>query len=233
MTSNDVSIPFRNLVFPGFLDIPAPASGLVVFAHGSGSSRFSLRNQYVAQFLQDHGYATLLFDLLTRDEEDIDSMTHHLRFNIPLLSERLVGVTHWVMASPKIKNLPLAFFGASTGAAAALMAATQVPEAITCVISRGGRPDLADDALSRVTSPTLLIVGERDETVLDLNIKAKDAMIKAQTHIEIIRHATHLFEEPGTLERVAMLSAQWLDTYCVQSTDRSKADNAAAQDVRL
>ncbi len=190
----------------GALAVPAGAEGVVLFAHGSGSSRHSPRNNYVAQVLRKAGLGTLLMDLLTRDE-DIDYET---RFNIGLLSERLKAATDWL--KEEASGLRVGYFGASTGAAAALEAAADYGTEIGAVVSRGGRPDLADDYLSKVKSPTLLIVGGRDELVIELNRKAY-ARIKAQKEMVIVPGATHLFEEPGALEEVANLAAQWFKKY--------------------
>jgi putative phosphoribosyl transferase len=204
----EVSIPVRGAELSGTFSGPASPQGLVVFAHGSGSSRFSPRNRYVATQLHGVGLSTLLFDLLTRDEERIDDQTSELRFDIALLSSRLVQVTDWVLASPLTKMLPLGYFGASTGAAAALMAAAERPTAVRAVVSRGGRPDLAGDRLGDVRAPTLLIVGGRDPQVIDLNQRASEQMV-APRKLVIVPGATHLFEEPGTLDAVARLAGEW------------------------
>ena len=192
----------------GDLRVPGNASGLVVFAHGSGSSRFSRRNRAVASALEAAGFGTLLLDLLTADEDAIDERTREYRFDIPLLGRRVIGAIDWVQARPDLHHLRIALFGASTGAAAALIAAAERPGAVYAVISRGGRPDLADDALPAVAAPTLLIVGSRDEPVIEMN---RDAMLRmrAPVHLEIVPGATHLFEEPGALEQVAALAADW------------------------
>jgi len=185
----------------------------VLFAHGSGSSRLSPRNTSVAGELWQAGLATLLFDLLSEDEERIDAQTRELRFDIPLLTRRLIAATHWVQAQPELRRLPIGYFGASTGAAAALSAAAQIPT-VSAVVSRGGRPDLAGDALAHVRAATLLIVGGRDREVLDLNRHAL-ARITCTARLEIVPGATHLFEEPGALERVAALAAGWFSTQLV------------------
>jgi putative phosphoribosyl transferase len=192
----------------GDLRVPENASGLVIFAHGSGSSRFSRRNRAVASELEAAGFGTLLLDLLTADEDVIDQRTREYRFDIPLLGRRVIAAIDWVQARPDLHHLPIALFGASTGAAAALIAAGERPRSVQAVISRGGRPDLADDALPSVVAPTLLIVGSRDEPVIEMN---RDAMLRmrAPTHLEIVPRATHLFEEPGALEQVASLAAAW------------------------
>lgn len=192
----------------GDLRVPENARGLVVFAHGSGSSRFSRRNRAVASALEAAGFGTLLLDLLTADEDAIDERTREYRFDIPLLGRRVIGAIDWVQARPDLHHLRIALFGASTGAAAALIAAAERPGTVYAVISRGGRPDLADDALPAVAAPTLLIVGSRDEPVIEMN---RDAMLRmrAPVHLEIVPGATHLFEEPGALEQVAALAAEW------------------------
>ena len=192
----------------GDLTVPSQAAGVVVFAHGSGSSRFSSRNRAVAQALQDGGFATLLLDLLTREEEAIDNRTFEYRFDIERLGRRVVAALDWAAGEPTLSALAVGCFGASTGAAAALIGAAERPEIVHAVISRGGRPDLADDALPRVIAPTLLIVGGDDATVIDLNRAAMRRM-RAPVTLEIIPGATHLFEEPGTLEQVAALAVEW------------------------
>ena len=189
----------------GTLTLPAAARGLVVFAHGSGSGRFSPRNRRVADVLHSAGIGTLLTDLLTADEEHIDLRTRELRFDIGLLAERVVGALDWVAAE---RAVPLGAFGASTGAAAALVSAAERPEVVRAVVSRGGRPDLAGEALARVRAPTLLIVGSRDEVVLDLNRRAMERL-ETETRLEVVEGASHLFEEPGTLDRVAELARDW------------------------
>ena len=196
----------------GDLTLPEGAMGLVVFAHGSGSSRHSTRNRAVAHALQRRGFATLLLDLLTRDEELIDEQTREYRFDVDLLARRVVTATDWAESNPNLHHLPLGYFGASTGAAAALSAAAERPDNVRAIVSRGGRPDLAGDALPRVTAPTLLIVGENDDVVIDLN---RDAMhrMRATVELEIVPGATHLFEEPGALERVSELAAEWFDRH--------------------
>lgn len=196
----------------GNLFIPEGASGIVVFAHGSGSSRFSSRNRYVARVLQSAGLATLLFDLLTPDEEEVDVRTRELRFDIPMLAGRVAGATDWLRSRPDTGGLNVGYFGASTGAGAALVAAGERPDEAAAVVSRGGRPDLAGSALARVTAPTLLVVGERDEPVIGMN---RDAMASMPGHVEleIVPGATHLFEEPGALEQVAELARDWFHRY--------------------
>ncbi len=193
----------------GNLDIPRDAAGLVVFAHGSGSSRFSPRNQFVAEILRGVGLATFLFDLLTSEEEAVDERTAELRFNIPFLAQRLGRVAHWLEQQTATHELKIGYFGSSTGGGAALVAAAKDPELIGAVVSRGGRPDLAGPALGQVAAPTLLIVGENDEPVIEMNRKAMEQMTNADVQLEIIPGASHLFEEPGTLEQVAQLAGQW------------------------
>ncbi|MFZ4387525.1 MAG: dienelactone hydrolase family protein [Chthoniobacterales bacterium] len=188
--------------------MPPGARGIVLFAHGSGSSRHSSRNKAVARYLANRGMGTFLLDLLTPEEERVDEVTRHLRFDIPLLSRRLVDATRWLREQPEVRNLPIGYFGASTGAAAALVAASELPEDVAAVVSRGGRPDLAGMALPRVTSPTLLIVGGNDEIVEDLNRETLKRLC-CRKEIVIVPGATHLFEEPGTLEQVSVLAAEW------------------------
>jgi dienelactone hydrolase len=203
-----VRIPAAGVFIDGDLGIPDRVAGLVLFAHGSGSSRFSRRNRHVADYLERHGLATLLLDLLTRDEEAVDERTGEFRFDIERLGRRVVAAVDWVDTHREIAGLPLCCFGASTGAAAALIAAAERPDRVQAVISRGGRPDLAADALPLVKAPTLLIVGGADEPVIDLN---RDAMrqMTAPVQLEIVPGATHLFEEPGTLDEVCRLAAAW------------------------
>ncbi|HEY9723478.1 MAG TPA: alpha/beta family hydrolase [Oscillatoriaceae cyanobacterium] len=196
----------------GTLGIPPQARGLVLFAHGSGSSRFSSRNRHVAQVLRNAGIATLLFDLLTKDEEAEDEWTGHLRFNIPMLANRLTDATDWVLAQPETRELPIGYFGASTGGGAALVAAAERPSVVRAVVSRGGRPDLAGEALRRVEAPTLLIVGGDDEPVIGMN-QAAMAQMHAKVELTIVPGATHLFEEPGTLDEVARLATNWFRRY--------------------
>jgi pimeloyl-ACP methyl ester carboxylesterase len=204
-----VRIPAAGSMLDADLAVPANPSGLVVFAHGSGSSRRSARNKLVAHLLQQSTFATLLMDLLTPEEELVDMETRHLRFDISMLATRLAIATDWAAAQEDLAGLPLGYFGASTGAGAALVAATERPDRVRAVVSRGGRPDLAGDALRRVTAPTLMIVGGKDEVVIDLNEQAKAQMPYAVTALTVIEGATHLFEEPGTLEQVARLAADW------------------------
>ncbi|MDO8577736.1 MAG: dienelactone hydrolase family protein [Dehalococcoidales bacterium] len=207
MEKGYLRIPAGRVVLEGNLLIPEQAKGLVVFAHGSGSSRHSSRNQYVARVLRDSGLATLLFDLLTMDEEAEDLITGRLRFDIGLLAQRLVGATDWLQSNQATSHLRLGYFGASTGAAAALVAAAE-RDIVGAVVSRGGRPDLAESFLDRVKTPTLLIVGGQDFTVIDMNRKAL-AKLRVEKKLVIVPGATHLFEEPGTLEQVAKLACDW------------------------
>ncbi|MDW5549514.1 dienelactone hydrolase family protein [Methanosarcina sp.] len=215
-SSNEVKIPINSIMLEGNLTIPEGAKGIVVFAHGSGSSRFSYRNRYVAQELQKEGLGTLLFDLLTAEEERIDMITAHLRFDIDLLANRLVSVTNWLFSDPETKNLNIGYFGASTGAAAALIAAKEHANVIKAVVSRGGRPDLAEKALPNVKAPTLLIVGGEDYQVIEMNEWALDRLKVEQKELKIVPGATHLFEEPGTLEQVANLAGEWFKKYLLE-----------------
>lgn len=203
-----LQIPADEVTLAGDLEIPEKAQGLVLFAHGSGSSRRSPRNQAVAEILRKAGMATLLFDLLTPHEETQDAYTGHLRFDIGLLSRRLAVVTGEIADDPRLRDLRLGYFGASTGGAAALRAAAVLGSTIGAVVSRGGRPDLAGEALLYVQAPTLLIVGERDEDVLRLNERAF-TQLRCEKSLAVVPHATHLFQEPGTLEEVARLAANW------------------------
>lgn len=207
-----VTLDIDGVRLSGDLAHPPGARGLVLFAHGSGSSRLSPRNRYVAGVLQQAGLATLLFDLLTADEERRDAVTAELRFDIPLLGRRLGAATDWVRARPETADLPVGYFGASTGAAAALIAAAERPGAVRAVVSRGGRPDLAGAALPRVAAPTLLIVGGADTPVIALNRRAM-AALRAEVHLEIVPGAGHLFEEPGALEQVARLARDWFQRH--------------------
>src|SRR5213080_4075634 len=205
---NEVRIPAGRATLDGTLTIPDETTALILFVHGSGSSRHSPRNQFVARTLNDAGLATLLFDLLTQEEEAIDMQTREHRFNIGLLAERLVHATKWAKNLPETCDLRIGYFGSSTGGAAALVAAVEVPKDVGAVVSRGGRPDLADEALPKVNAPTLLIVGGNDDIVIELNEQARDRM-HCEVKLEIIPGATHLFEEPGTLEKVAKLASEW------------------------
>ena len=214
--NQNVWISSGSINLEGSLGQPGTARGIILFAHGSGSSRNSPRNQYVAQELNKAGFYTLLFDLLTPDEESIDQESRELRFNITFLAERLVDATQWVAQNLDIQNLKIGYFGASTGAAAALVAASQFPNAVGAVVSRGGRPDLAESSLANVQAPTLLIVGEKDAPVIEMNEQAL-AQLSGEKKLEIVPGATHLFEEPGALEEVAKMARQWFEQYLVKS----------------
>jgi putative phosphoribosyl transferase len=205
---NEARIHAGRAVLSGNLHIPEGATALVLFAHGSGSSRHSPRNQFVARALNDAGLATLLFDLLTQEEETIDTQTRELRFNIHLLAERLDHATKWAKQQEETGDFRIGYFGSSTGGAAALVAAADNPQDVGAVVSRGGRPDLAKQALSKVQAPTLLVVGGDDDIVIELNEQARDRM-RCEVKLEIIPGATHLFEEPGALEKVAQLASDW------------------------
>jgi len=203
-----VAIPAGRKQLSGDLDIPAGAHGLVLFAHGSGSSRHSPRNRYVAEVIRDAGIGTLLFDLLTEAEEAEDRFTGQLRFDIDLLAGRLVQATKWVDRDPNVKHLGVGYFGSSTGAAAALIASVDSTVPVQAIVSRGGRPDLAGESLPHVTAPTLLIVGGLDDVVIELNQRAFQ-QLRGEKAVEIIPGATHLFEEKGALAQVARLAAEW------------------------
>jgi putative phosphoribosyl transferase len=215
MEERDVRVSAGPVELEGILDIPEGVQGIVLFAHGSGSGRHSPRNRYVAGALREAGLATLLIDLLTPEEEEVDLRTRRLRFDIGLLADRLAGATDWLAQEPDTQNLRVGYFGASTGAGAALVAAAKRPDAVGAVVSRGGRPDLAGEALSRVVAPTLLIVGGEDEPVIGMNREATE-QIRAQKRLEVVPGATHLFEEPGKLEEVARLAAGWFACYLGQ-----------------
>ena len=203
-----VTVPVDGVTLEGDLSVPGGARGVVIFAHGSGSSRHSPRNRYVARQLVAAGLGTLLIDLLTEEEETVDLRTAHLRFDIGLLARRLAGATEWLREGAATLSLRVGYFGASTGGGAALVAAAERPGDVAAVVSRGGRPDLAGPALSRVQAPTLLIVGGRDTPVIAMNREAM-AQMRAETRLEIVPGATHLFEEPGALEEVARLAREW------------------------
>jgi len=207
-TPQSVRLEIAGITLNGDLSPTAGAHGLIVFAHGSGSSRHSPRNRAVAEVLQHARLATLLLDLLTEPEDAGDARTAEFRFDIPLLADRVVAAIDWAAAQPSTSSLPVGLFGASTGAAAALIAAAQRPAAVRAVVSRGGRPDLADASLEAVVAPTLLIVGGLDETVIRLNRLAFERL-KAAKELQIVPGATHLFEEPGALERVSQLARDW------------------------
>ncbi len=212
LSGHDVTLTSGGVVLRGLLGVPSDARGMVLFAHGSGSGRLSSRNNFVARSLQDAGLATLLIDLLTEDEEREDARTGHLRFDIDFLATRLEAATEWLQQSPDTASLKIGYFGASTGAAAALVAAAAMPDRVHAVVSRGGRPDLAGDSLAKVEAPTLLIVGSRDVPVIPLNEDAL-AQLRCEKKLEIVPGASHLFEEAGTLDVVARLAASWFDKY--------------------
>jgi dienelactone hydrolase len=215
-----VHVSAGQVTLEGNLEIPSGAQGIVLFAHGSGSSRFSPRNRFVARVLQEAGLATLLIDLLTSEEEAVDRRTRELRFDIDLLARRLVGATDWLDRQPETQELNLGYFGSSTGAAAALVAAPERVESVDAIVSRGGRPDLAGPVLNQVRAPTLLIVGGLDYQVRRLNERALDR-IPAEKKIEIVPGATHLFEEPGALEQVARLASDWFQHHLVRAEERA------------
>src|SRR5436190_1725283 len=208
-TDRLVQVPAGPVTLEGNLSLPDGSQGVVLFAHGSGSGRLSPRNRFVARVLREAGLGTLLLDLLTADEEAVDVHTAEYRFDIGLLAERVVGATDWLAGSEAAAALPVGYFGASTGAGAALVAAARRPERVAAVVSRGGRPDLAADDLPRVQAPTLLIVGGDDEPVIGMNRQALDRHGSAEKGLHIVPGASHLFEEPGTLEEVARLAADW------------------------
>ena len=217
MDERDVEVFADSSRLAGTLTLPEHARGVVAFAHGSGSSRFSPRNRAVASVLNRAGFATLLLDLLTAEEERVDAYTAHLRFNIDLLSQRLEAATDWLAREAVTARLPVGYFGASTGAAAALLAAAERPE-VTAVVSRGGRPDLAGPTLALVRAPTLLIVGGADVPVIELNRQARAWMRPdAEARLQIVPGATHLFEEPGALEMVARLATDWFRRYTARA----------------
>jgi putative phosphoribosyl transferase len=211
-TERAVRVQADGVVLDGDLVLPPEAIGIVLFAHGSGSSRMSSRNRFVAHVLQEAGLGTLLMDLLTREEEAVDERTAHLRFDIPLLAGRLSTAAEWLKQDAATGHAPIGFFGSSTGGGAALVAAAERPSSVAAVVSRGGRPDLAGDALPRVQAPVLLIVGGNDAPVIEMN---RDAMrqMTCEVKLEIVPGATHLFEEPGTLDEVARLAADWFRTH--------------------
>jgi dienelactone hydrolase len=207
-----IKVPVDHIALEGTLGVPENAAGIVLFAHGSGSSRFSSRNRYVARVLRDGGFATLLLDLLSPAEEEVDEITRHHRFDIQMLADRLVAAIDWLAPEASTSTLPVGLFGASTGGGAALVAAAERPDRVAAVVSRGGRPDLAGDALPQVKAPTLLIVGGDDDVVIGLNEDAKRQM-RTEVRLEIVPGATHLFEEPGALEEVARLARHWFARY--------------------
>jgi putative phosphoribosyl transferase len=208
MQEREVRVSAGPVTLEGSLGVPNSAGGVVLFAHGSGSGRHSPRNRYVARVLREANLATLLIDLLTEDEEEVDLRTTRLRFDIELLARRLVGATDWLVQNPDTEQLRIGYFGASTGAGAALVAAAERPDEVGAIVSRGGRPDLAGDALPLVKAPTLLIVGGNDEPVIGMNEEAL-ARMRAVKRLQIVPGASHLFEEPGALEEVARLATVW------------------------
>jgi putative phosphoribosyl transferase len=222
-----VTVALDSVRLEGDLSVPTAAKGTVLFAHGSGSSRRSPRNRYVADVLNEGGLATLLIDLLTEDEQQVDLQTSHLRFDIPFLSRRLGAITEWLANHPEMRHLNIGHFGASTGAAAALVAAAELPNRVRAVVSRGGRPDLAGTALTRVEAPTLLIVGGADPVVLDLNRKTM-VLMSCEKELQIIPGAGHLFEEPGALKIVAALARDWF----LEKLPKPAAFNPAAGRAR-
>lgn len=215
--ANEIAIKlFQNkVIVKGFLTIPENSDLIVIFAHGSGSGRFSSRNQAVAKYFEDKGLATLLMDLLTPEEEEVDEITRQYRFDIPMLAERLASITEWAKLQPDTRHLQIGYFGSSTGAAAALIAAAKLGSSVAAVVSRGGRPDLAMQFLSKVVAPSLFIVGGEDYGVIELNEKAFE-MLQCKKKLEIVPGATHLFEEPGKLEEVARLAAAWFKNVGLQ-----------------
>lgn len=215
-SSGEITVTTNTVDLPGFLVVPEEAKGIVVFAHGSGSSRFSRRNQRVAETLNENGYATLLFDLLTAEENEEDRYTRRHRFDIPMLAGRLAETIDFVAGDPKLATLPTGLFGASTGAGAALIAAAQRPHRVAAVVSRGGRPDLAGAALAEVQAPVMLIVGGLDAEVIDLNRHAAK-QLNARHRTVIVPQASHLFEEPGKLDEVQRLALDWLDDWLVNA----------------
>ncbi len=218
MEEREVRVSAGPVILDGNLGIPGDARGVVLFAHGSGSGRHSPRNYYVARTLREARLATLLIDLLTPEEEEVDLRTRHLRFDIGLLAARLVGATDWLTQDSRTRDLRIGYFGASTGAGAALVAAAQRPEVAGAVVSRGGRPDLAGPALPHVAAPTLLIVGGNDVPVIGMNQEALE-QLHTEKKLEIVPGATHLFEEPGALEEVARLAADWFVRYLSPGTE--------------
>lgn len=220
--NKSVRIPVGGVLLEGELRLPENAPGVVLFAHGSGSSRHSPRNQFVAGVIREASIGTLLFDLLTNDEERQDTAFGVLRFDIALLAKRLVGATRWIEKQPETSGLKVGYFGASTGGGAALVAAAELGVGIAAVVSRGGRPDLAGDALPKVKSPTLLVVGGYDEMVISLNDDAF-AKLRCEKDFRIVLGATHLFEEPGTLEQVAQISANWFSKHMGNSNNGKEA----------
>jgi putative phosphoribosyl transferase len=226
----EISLHVGKATLQGTLGVPKNPGGIVLFAHGSGSSRHSPRNRYVAHELQSNRTATLLFDLLTPEEESVDEFTSALRFDIDFLAQRLIGATHWVTGRKDLQGLRIGYFGASTGAGAALLAASKLPDVVSAVVSRGGRPDLAGDALLAVEAPTLLIVGGNDQPVIRMNQMALEKLKSAEKKLVIVPGATHLFEEPGTLEEVARIAAGWFAQH-FSTTGRAKAFAGSVRQV--
>jgi len=222
----EVVIAVDRVPLEGTLVVPDEAKGVVLFAHGSGSSRHSPRNRYVAQILQSQRIGTLLFDLLTRQEESVDQYNAKLRFDIPFLARRLVGATRWIANDSNTRDLKIGYFGASTGAGAALVAAAELPRIVSAVVSRGGRPDLAGSALGLVRAPTLLIVGGEDGPVIAMNREALAQLKCLDKQLAIVPGATHLFEEPGTLEEAARLAAEWFSRHLMPAL---KAQGASSK----
>jgi putative phosphoribosyl transferase len=218
METIEIDIPVDEFILKGNLTIPKNANSIVIFSHGSGSSRFSTRNNFVARILNQSNIATLLTDLLTMEEDEI----YENRFDIELLTQRLIAVTYYASELPTLKKLPVGYFGASTGAASALKAAARLEHMVKAIVSRGGRPDLALDDLKLIEAPTLLIVGSRDHVVIELNEQAYK-YLTCYKKLEIIDGATHLFEEPGKLEEVAYLASKWFTEHIVNSKDKSYA----------
>ena len=218
-SADPIEIRAGSVILHGDLMTPARPRGLVIFAHGSGSSRFSARNRYVAETLHVRGYSTLLLDLLTAEEEAVDAFTAEFRFDIPRLAARVRAAAEWSKTVPELSALPIGYFGASTGAAAALSAAAERPDLVHAVVSRGGRPDLANHALPLVHAPTLLIVGGADRDVLEMNRQAMRQM-RAHVELRIIKGATHLFEEPGTLEEVERAAGEWFEQHVDVASER-------------
>lgn len=210
--TDNISVKAGRVVLRGNISIPEGSTGIVIFAHGSGSSRTSTRNQFVARNLNEKGIATLLFDLLTQEEEETDFRNYQLRFDIPLLAQRLVDATDWIISQPECRGMKVGYFGASTGGGAALVAASQRPNLVKAVVSRGGRPDLAGQCLQEIKCPVLLIVGGNDEQVIELNRLAFSELTE-EKKLEIVQGATHLFEEKGKLEEVAKLACNWFLKY--------------------
>ena len=224
----DVHLSLPGAELEGSLTVPEEARGLVLFAHGSGSSRHSPRNRYVAEILQAAGLGTLLMDLLTREEDEVDRFTRQFRFDIGLLADRLTGAIDWLERQPETRDLPIGLFGASTGAAAALRAAAARPDRVRPVVSRGGRPDLAGEALERVRAPTLLIVGANDTSVIPLNDAARRQM-KAPVEMRLVPGASHLFEEPGTLAAASALARDWFVSHLAPGAGSDSARSTEEQ----